>query len=54
MGKIGINVAVRIHSGKLEELKSVANRCVGTVREKDAGTSQCIPSAELGDQRALS
>lgn len=40
MGKIGVNVAIRIHSGKLEALKSVANRCVARVHEKDAGTSQ--------------
>lgn len=38
MSKIGVNAVVRIHDGKLEELKGVAEKCLACVREKDTGT----------------
>jgi quinol monooxygenase YgiN len=38
MTKIGIHARARIHDGKLQDFKGVAERCVAIVRAKDPGT----------------
>jgi quinol monooxygenase YgiN len=40
MSEIQVTARLRIHDGKLEEFKDVAEKCMESVRTKDTGTLQ--------------
>ena len=40
MKEIQLTVSLKIHSGKLEDFKTIAAECMNIVREKDTGTLQ--------------